>query len=116
MLLAKLKTPKIFVYHVNPIETLDIAATCISMNPIQYELGSSKVDFFVDFHILKQVPKYPSSLPLENQEMKEIPEIVKRFSVQLTNEELATWGENDETLLQLFANKYNLEIESFFTY
>lgn len=116
MLFAKLKSPKTFSYNASPMEVLNIDTTCIKVQPINYELGTKEVRFFIDFCILKEVPKYQSSIPLQDQEMTFIPESVKRFDVDLTTEELANWGENDESLLQIVANKYNLEIESFFTY
>lgn len=116
MLYAKFKSPKTFSYTVSPIETINIDTTCMKVVPVDYVLGATKVRFFVDFCILKEVAKYQSSVPLQNQEMKVIPESVKRFDIELANEELTNWNENDESLLQIIADKYNLEIESFFTY
>lgn len=116
MLYAKFRNPKTFYYSVTPIETINIDTICMKVVPVDYVLGATKVRLFIDFCILKEVPKYQSSVPLQNQEMKLIPESVKRFDVDLTNEELANWNENDESLLQIVANKYNIEIESFFTY
>lgn len=116
MLYAKLKTPKTFSYDVSPVETLSVNATHIRLAPIDYVLGTATVRLFIDFCILKEVPKDQSSTPIEDQEVTFLPESVKRFDLDLTNEEVSNWNENDESLLQIVADKYNLEIEGFFTY
>lgn len=115
MLLGKLKNPKIFTYHPTPSQTINIETTCISVVPIDYVLGGTEVRFFVDFNILKESPSNPSSLPLDAQETKMIRESVKRFDIILKNEDLANWDSNDESLLNIIAAKFNLELESFFT-
>jgi len=81
----------------------------------QYQIGGKSGSFQVLF--LKKIvqPNNPSSSPQneENQETKTRYDRIKAFMVHLNEEELSTWGTNDETLLHTIATKLGVEVASF---
>lgn len=113
MLIAKLKKPIDFIIHISPTKTENRVADCFHVIPTNYLVGGKTTSFQVHFTKSKIVPLNPSSnLEGEGETTIEY-ETQKIFSAILEQEEMATWGENDESLLQIIAQKYGIEIDSF---
>lgn len=113
MLIAKLNSPFTFTQQSVFLKTITKEANYFSVMPINYVLGSKNSSFSVDFFNLEEYEKLPSSQAEGEKEMKNQMKLVKRNIINLTNEELSSWGENDESLLQIVANKCGLVISEF---
>lgn len=84
-----------------------------------YTIGAKNSNFQVIFTKKIEEIINKASIP-QNEESPEILpqkqiryEQRKVFMVPLNEEELSTWGSNDETLLQTIATKLGVQIESF---
>jgi hypothetical protein len=74
-----------------------------------YALGSAQTNFEVQFGVLNTIPV--NGAP--DAEKVEVFVSKKSHQVNLTKEELASWGENDEVCLTLIAQKLNIACVSF---
>lgn len=113
MLVAKLKTPIDFVINISPTKTETRTADSFYVIPLGYTLGAKEAQFHVMFGKLKEVPKNPSSYVQGEGEVTYEVSIEKVFGGLLNEQELSNWGNTDESLLQIFAQKYEIEIDSF---
>lgn len=113
MIAAKLKNKLVMTFQTSPFETIQKEASYFHVIPVGYKLGDKACTFHVEFFDLVEVPKYPSSQVPEEQEMVLERKLIKKFQQILDSKEYSTWGENDESLLEIFAKRYNLVIESF---
>lgn len=110
MLLGKLGTPALKSYTISPFETKIVEAWYIAVKAERYVIGEPKVGFELRFGNLKI-----------KDEKKEF-EIVTRAKLELTNEELISWGTDDSVVLDLIAAKLGntitekVIVDSHFTY
>lgn len=113
MIAAKLKNKLVMTFQVSPFETIQKEAGYFSVIPFGYKPGDKGCTFQVEFFEFVEVPKYPASQVEGEKEMMLEQKSIKRFQQILKSEEYSSWGENDESLLEIFAKRYNLVIESF---
>lgn len=113
MIAAKLKDKLILTFQISPFEKIEREFDHFLVRPIGYQLGAKKCTFNIEFFNFVETPKYPASQVEGEQEMMIQKNNVKTFQQILKAEEYTDWGENDESLLEIFAKRYNLVIESF---
>lgn len=116
MLIAKLKTPIEFILNISPTKTEKRLSDSFYAVPLHYQLGGKDAKFHVFFTEKTLIPKNPASDVQGEQEMVESYPIRKAFTGILNEQELAQWGTNDESLLHIFAKKYEIEIDYFVEY
>lgn len=93
MLLGKLATPAVKVYQNGAFSTTNATADYMLVSTQRFVIGEDKVTFELRF----------GNVITENE--KERFDIVIREDVEMTSEELATWGTDDSVLLDLVAAK-----------
>lgn len=102
MLIAKLTEPVEKIYQKNGLETETVTAQYLAVSVSNYDMGATLSIF--NYKIGKFENQSSSIKPYFNP--------VIRGSVRLTEQEFADWGTDDTVLLQIVANKLNVEIES----
>lgn len=113
MLVAKLKNPLEINVNISPIKVEKRICDSFYVVPLGYVLGAKEASFHVHFTKSELDKTNPSSDVDGEGEMKEAFNTKKIFSAILDEAELSLWGTNDESLLQIIAKKYELEIDSF---
>ena len=113
MLIAKLKNQIEINVNISPIKVEKRIIDSFYVRPLGYVLGAKESDFHIHFTKSKMVKKNPSSDVDGEGEMEEVFNEMKIFMSKLDETELSEWGTNDESLLEIFAKKYELEIDSF---
>lgn len=113
MLIAELKEKIVLKQMINPTTYEDRVVDSFYLIPLDYTLGGKTASFQIVFTEKKEVAKNPSSEPLEEQVKVVDYENKMTFHDKLSEQEMLNWGTDDTYLLNLFAQKYNLEIVSF---
>lgn len=113
MLVAKLSKELIIPVAISPVKSEDRKVNSFYVEPIQYVLGATIVNFYIKMTEEKIVPKNPASQVQGEGDTKKVYELKKVFNATLSGEDLQRWDSNDENLLRIFAEKYDLEIASF---
>lgn len=113
MLIAKLNTELELIIQISPVKTETRTVNCFYVIPLGYKLGTSKSDFHVHFCKENEVPKNPANHVEGEGEMKKEYTAEKIFYQTLTSEELANWGSDDKSLLEIIANKNGLVISEY---
>lgn len=98
MLLGKLETPAIKVYQNGAFSTNAVSAEYMVVSTEKFVIGEDKTSFELRF----------GNVITENE--KERFDILLRESLQMTSEELATWGTDDSVLLDIIAAKLGTTI------
>ena len=98
MLLGKLQTPATKVYQIDPFTTQTATAEYMVVSTTQYVIGSEKVSFQLRFCNI-----------IEENDIERL-DVVNRLHIDLTQEELLTWGTDDSILLDIIAEKINNSI------
>lgn len=98
MLLGKLATPATKVLQNGAFNTTTISAEYMEVSTQRYVIGEDKTLFELRF----------GNVITEND--KERFDIVLRQDLELTSEELATWGTDDSVLLDIIAAKLGATI------
>lgn len=98
MLLGKLTTPLTKVFQVNALKTETTNAEYLVVATNKYVIGKPNVKFEVRF----------GNIIVENK--RERFDIVLRHALDMSMEELASWGTDDSIVLDLVAQKLNLSI------
>ena len=110
MLLGKLGTPATKTYEISPFETKTVEAWYMVAKAERYVIGDPKIEFELRFGNLK----------IENG--KQEFDVLTRSKLELTNEELASWGTDDSIVLDLVAAKLGntitekIIVDSHYTY
>lgn len=113
MLIAKLKNTIDFEINSTPTKKETRICNAFFATPLNYVLGEKKASFNVTFGEIKEVSKNPSSdIQGEGETTYDI-DRKKIFNITIDGEDLDKWGANDESLLQIIAEKYEIEIEEF---
>lgn len=102
MLLAKLEQKATFVQQQSPFQTISVDAHYFTALARPYQLGSALTKFEVVFGNL--IPAVEASEGVEAQEARF--EQVSNSNIELTKEELANWGSDDNVVLEAIAAKY----------
>lgn len=113
MLVAKLKSPLSFVLQISPTKTEIREVDAFYVNVVRYKLGELDSKFQVIFSKQEDVPVNPASDVIGEGPTKVTFPTRKIFTETLTENELSLWGSDDKSLLEIFAVKYGVEIESF---
>lgn len=113
MLVAKLKSPLELAVQVSPVKIDKRIVDAFVVIPIAYQLNAEDAEFQVKMLKGEIVPKEPASSVPGEGETEEQFKLEKIFVVNLTSEELENWGSDDKALLGIFAQKYEIEIDSF---
>lgn len=114
MLIAELNNQVVLKQMINPTTYEDRITDSFYLIPIDYYLGKTGDTVFqIVFTKKEEMPINPSSEPIGEQITKVEYPIVKVFQDKISEEDLSQWGTDDTYLLNLFAEKYNLEIDSF---
>ena len=98
MLLGKLASPAIKVYQNGAFNSTTATAEYMMVSTQRFIIGEDKTSFELRF----------GNLITETE--KERFDIVLRQTVNMTSEELATWGTDDSILLDLIASKIGATI------
>lgn len=98
MLLGKLETPAVKVYQTSAFNTTAISAEYMVVSAEKFVIGDDKVGFELRF----------GNIIMEHN--KEKFDIIMRQNVQLTSDELSTWGTDDSILLDIIATKLGTSI------
>jgi len=98
MLLGKLETPFTKVIQSGPFESTTITADYMVIGTQTYVMGENNVTFELRF----------GNIIIED--LNERFDIVSRHNLQMTQEELSTWGTDDTILFQLVADKIGVSI------
>jgi hypothetical protein len=98
MLLGKLETPAIKVYQESAFNTTAVPAEYMTVSTSSYVIGDDKVVFELRF----------GNIITENN--TEMFDLIMRQNVQMTSDELSTWGTDDSVLLDLIATKLGTSI------
>jgi hypothetical protein len=93
MLLGKLATPAIKVYQNGAFATTNATADYMSVTAQKFVIGESEVSFELRF----------GNIITENEQERF--DILLRENIEMTSEELSTWGTDDSVLLDLVAVK-----------
>jgi hypothetical protein len=98
MLLGKLASPAIKVYQNGAFNSTTATAEYMVVSTQKFIIGEDKATFDLRF----------GNVVTENE--KERFDIVLRENIEMTSEELATWGTDDGILLDLIASKLGTSI------
>ena len=98
MLLGKLATPALKVVQNGAFDTTSISAEYMAVSTSRFVIGEDKTIFQLRF----------GNIIVENDEERF--DIVLRENIDLTSEELATWGTDDSVLLDIIATKLGTTI------
>lgn len=98
MLLGKLATPAVKVIQNGAFKTTSITAEYLVVSTQRFVIGESRTSFELRF----------GNVITENE--KERFDIVLRDTLELTSDELATWGTDDSVLLDIIAVKLGTSI------
>ena len=93
MLLGKLASPAVKVYQNGAFSTTAASAEYMIVSTERFVIGEDKASFELRF----------GNVIIENE--KERFDVLLRENLQMTSEELATWGTDDSVLLDLIAAK-----------
>jgi hypothetical protein len=93
MLLGKLASPAIKVYQNGAFNSTTATADYMVVSTQRFVVGEDKANFEVRF----------GNTLIENEEERF--DVVLRENVEMTSEELSTWGTDDSVLLDLIATK-----------
>lgn len=93
MLLGKLASPAVKVYQNGAFSTTATNADYMIVSTQRFVIGEDKVSFELRF----------GNIIIENE--KERFDVLIRENLQMTSDELATWGTDDSVLLDLIATK-----------
>lgn len=117
MLIANLTNEVSVEIPINFIEKEVRVMDCFHIQSHTFEIGAKSATFQVLFLKKKIEVANPASTVQNEEPTEPITKIkydrVKGFMVNLNEEELSTWGTNDEVLLHTIATKLGVEIESF---
>jgi hypothetical protein len=114
MLLAELKNEVVLKKMINPITYEDRIVDSFFLIPIDYTLGQTGDTVFQIVFTKKELnPINPASEAIDEQETVVEYPIVMTFQDKLSEEILSQWGTDDTYLLNVFAERYNLDIDSF---
>lgn len=106
MLLAKIDPPANIVVQTSPFEHSVISAPYMSVLANPYIPNADVTNFILSFgHTVPPSPPEEPQLPLYI--------FVYTYQIQLTKEELSTWGTDDEELYEIIANKIGCSIVEF---
>jgi hypothetical protein len=92
-------------------EPKKINADSIAIRILEYELNGETLVMEVRFIKSEKLEE-----PVDSSISDDLYEysIVRTFNEVLKKDEFSSWGESDETLLEIILSKYNLEADSFF--
>lgn len=114
MLVAELKNEIVLKKMINPITYEDRIVDSFYLIPLDYTLGQTGDTVFQIVFTKKEVnPMNPSSEPIDEQKTVVEYPIIMIFQDKLSKEILSQWGTDDTYLLNVFADRYNLEVDSF---
>lgn len=113
MIVAKLKSPLELAVQVSPVKIDKRIVDAFTVIPVAYRLNAVNADLQVRMLKGEIVPKEPASSVLGEGETEEQFTLEKIFLESLTSQELENWGNDDKELLNIFAQKYGIEIDSF---
>lgn len=98
MLLGKLASPAVKVYQNGAFSTTAASAEYMIVSTERFVIGEAKAMFELRF----------GNIIVENEEERF--DVLLRDKVEMTSEELATWGTDDSVLLDLIAAKLGTTI------
>ncbi len=98
MLLGKLATPATKVYQNGAFSSTTATADYMVVSTQRFVIGDDKANFEIRF----------GNIVTENDENRF--DIVLREHLEMTSDELSTWGTDDSVLLDLIANKLGTTI------
>lgn len=112
MLAVKLKNNLDISFVTSPFdEPKKVSIDSIAVKILEYELNGEKLALEVRFIKTEKVEEpVDSSISDDLYNYR----IIRTFNEVLTKEEFSSWGESDNTVLEIILNKYNLEADSFF--
>ena len=120
MLIAKLKNSLDLGVQISPIQLEKREVDSFCVNVVNYQMAKQGItqkneegSFMIYFTKSKMVKKNPSSDVDGEGELVEGFKLEKVFMLTLTSEEMNSWGNDDTTLFQIIASKYNLEIDDY---
>lgn len=102
MLLAKINPTAEKVIEVTPFSSTTISLEYMTAIARPYVAGGSQTNFIVEFGTITEVDGVATSFMTRTQ-----------TNLNLTSEELSTWGTNDEILLSIIAGKLNVGVVSY---
>lgn len=106
MLFAKINPPSSIAKQIDAFSYDVIEGHYMTASAVPYILGSGKTSFQVFFGNFTQ--------PVPESEPAVVPfNIIYTMFIELTAEQLSTWGNNDEDALTVIANFLNVEILEF---
>lgn len=106
MLFAKINPPSSIVKQIDAFNYNASQGQFITASAVPYVLGSGKTTFQLFFGNFTE--------PLPESEPAIVPfDVLYTTFVELTAEQLSSWGENDEEALIAIANVLNVEILEF---
>jgi len=117
MLLAKLGQKATFVQQQNPFQTTSIDAHYMTALARPYQLGGAHTSFEVVFgNLIPAVEAVEASEGVEAVQAQPARfEQVSSSRIELTGEELASWGSDDSVVLEAIAKKYGTTCGEFVT-
>lgn len=113
MIIAELKNQVVLKQMINPLTYEDRIVDSFYLVALDYALGKKEVTFQIVFTEKKEVPKNPASEAIGEQVKEYQYDIKMTFQQKLNEQEISNWGTDDTYLLELFAQKFNLEIDTF---
>lgn len=117
MLIANLTNEVSVEIPISLVEKKVRVMDCFHVQSHTFEIGAKSATFQVVFLKKKLEVVNPASTAQNEEASQPITKTsydrVKGFMVDLNEEELSTWGTNDEVLLHTIAAKLGVEIESF---
>lgn len=117
MLLAKLGQKATFVQQQSPFQTISVDAHHFTAIARPYQLGGKNTSFEVVFgNHIEAVEGVEASEGVEAVRAQEARfEQVSTSRLELTSEELASWGTDDKAVLEVIASKYGTTCLEFVT-
>lgn len=112
ILIAKLKNQLELIVQVSPTKTEKRIVDSFYVMPINYTLLPDSAAFQVYF--MKETPaeRNPAS-GVSGEDLTIGYKLEKVFMENMKQEELASWGADDKSLYDIFAAKYEVEIEKY---
>lgn len=109
MLLAKINPPAITVRQSTPFEQpSQILGDYMKVTAERYELGSNRVRFQIAFGYITE----PSQEQVIGNALATF-NVIHLDSIVLEGQDIQSWGEDDTTIMNIIANKFNTAVETF---
>jgi hypothetical protein len=117
MLLAKISPNATFTQQESPFQTTSVEAHHMTALARPYQLGGAQINFEVVFgNLIPEVVAVEASEGVEAVEAQPAKfQQVSSSRIELTSEELASWGTDDKVVLEAIATKLGTTCVEFAT-